>query len=57
MTKRKPIRLRVGTKEKLADHCGVSLTTVYKAMHWDADSDDQNRVRAAAKQLGFIRRF
>lgn len=57
MTKRKPIKLRVGTKEKLAEHCGVSLVTVYKAMRWDADSEDQNRVRAAARKLGFIRRF
>lgn len=57
MTKRKTIRLRIGTKEKLAEHCGVSLTTVYNAMRWAADSEDQNRVREAAYELGFVRRF
>lgn len=57
MTKRKPIKLRIGTKEKLAEYCGVSLTTVYNAMHWTADSDEQNRVRAAARKLAYIKRF
>ncbi len=57
MTKRKPIKLRIGTKEKLAEYCGVSLVTVYNAMRWTADSEDQNRVRAAARELGYIKRF
>lgn len=56
-SKRKPIKIRQGTKKMLADACGVSLVTVYKALHWDADSTEQNLVRERAKQLGFIKRF
>lgn len=55
--KREPIRLRKGTKEKLAKACGVSPVTVYNAMHYRADSEIQNFVRAEAKRLGYIRRF
>lgn len=55
--KRKPIKIRKGTKKMLADACGVSLATVYNALHWDADTTEQNLVRERAKQLGFVRKF
>lgn len=57
MTKRKPIKLRMGCKKKLAEACGVGLTTVARAINWDADTDLQNLVRLRAKQLGYIKRF
>ena len=57
MANRKPIKLKKGCKRKLAKILGVSVPTIYNAMHWKCDSDVQNLVRKAAKELGFIKQF
>lgn len=57
MTKRKPIKVRIGCIKKLAEDCGVSPLTVRMALRWQADTDNQNLVRQRAKELGYIRRF
>ena len=57
MANRKPIKLKKGSKKKLAAILGVSGLTVYNAMHWKCDSDTQNLVRQKAAELGFVKKF
>jgi hypothetical protein len=57
MANRKPIKLKKGSKKKLAAILGVSELTVYNAMHWKCDSDMQNMVRQKARELGFVKQF
>ncbi|MBF1490682.1 MAG: hypothetical protein HXN77_09315 [Prevotella pallens] len=57
MANRKPIKLKKGSKKKLAAILGVSELTVYNAMHWKCDSDTQNLVRQKAAELGFVKKF
>jgi hypothetical protein len=57
MANRKPIKLKKGSKKKLAAILGVSELTVYNAMHWKCDSDMQNMVRQKARDLGLIKKF
>lgn len=57
MTKKKPIKLRIGYQKKLAEDCGVGVATVKRALQYDADTDIQNLVRKRAKELGYIRRW
>lgn len=57
MANRKPIKLKKGSKKKLAAILGVSELTVYNAMHWKCDSDTQNLVRQKAAELGLIKKF
>jgi len=57
MTKRKPIKLRIGYQKKLAEACGVGVATVKRALEWDADTDTQNLIRKKAYELGYVRRW
>lgn len=57
MTKRKPIKVRIGCINKIAEACGVGRATVWRALHWDADTDLQNLIRQKARELGYIKRF
>lgn len=57
MAKKKPIKIKMGCKKKLAEACGVGTMTVYRALHWDADTDIQNLVRHRAYELGYVKRW
>ena len=48
MTKRKPIKLYKDDVKKLSIMCGVSTKTVYNALHWRADTVNENLVREHA---------
>lgn len=57
MSKRKPIKLRIGYQRKLAEACGVGVATVKRALEWQADTDIQNLIRKRAYELGYVRRW
>lgn len=57
MRKRKAIKLKSGKKPELAKICGVSIRTVYSALHWENDTDAQELVRKKAYELGFVKKF
>lgn len=57
MRKRKAIKLKSGKKRELAKICGVSIRTVYSALHWENDTDAQELVRKKAYELGFVKKF
>lgn len=57
MQKRKKIKLRYGKVGELAKICGVSESTILRALRWDTDSDTQNLIRKRAYDLGFVKRF
>lgn len=57
MAKRKRIKLRRGCQIKLAEDCGVGVTTVRRALQWERDSDIQNLIRKRAHELGYVRRW
>lgn len=47
---REPIIVRRGYVGVLANECGVSRSTVSKALHWDTDNDIQNLIRERAEK-------
>jgi transcriptional antiterminator len=56
MAKRKPIKIRRTTHKQstiklLATECGVSTRTVYNALHWHSDTENENKVRKIALEL------
>lgn len=55
--KRKAIKIVNGKKPELARICGVSLRTVYSALHWENDTPAQALVRKRAYELGFVKKF
>lgn len=57
MPKKKEIKLRPGYQKKLAADCGVGISTVRRALRWDADTDLQNLIRKRARDLGYTRQF
>lgn len=56
MTKKKPIKVHKGDAKKLAIMCGVSIKTVYNALHWNADTLNENKVRKCAMDY-FAKQF
>ena len=57
MQRRKKIKLRYGKVGELAKICGVSESTILRALRWETDSDTQNLIRKRAYDLGFVKRF
>lgn len=57
MTKKKPIKLKHGYIKILAEEMGHNRNTVRKALNWNADSDIENKIRARAQALGYVRQF
>ena len=57
MPKKKRIKLRQGYSTKLAQICGVSRSTVVRALGWNSDCDTENLIRKKAYDLGFVRQF
>lgn len=55
--KRKAIKIINGKKPELARICGVSLRTVYSALHWENNTPAQDLVRKKAYELGFVKKF
>lgn len=50
MTRRKAIKVHRGDIKKLSAMCGVSERTVYNALHWNADTLNENKVRECANK-------
>ena len=57
MAKRKPIKLHNGDVKKLAIMCSVSTKTVYNALHWRADTANENLVREHALKYFDYKKF
>lgn len=57
MTKKKPIKLKHGYIKILAEEMGHNRNTIRKALNWNADSDIENKIRARALALGYVRQF
>lgn len=55
--RRNAIKIINGKKPELAKACGVSLRTVYAALHWDNDTPAQDLVRKKAYELGLVKKF
>lgn len=55
--RRNTIKIINGKKTELAKACGVSLRTVYAALHWDNDTPAQDLVRKKAYELGLVKKF
>lgn len=55
MAKKKPIKLKYGKQKELIRLSGAHKTTVWRALHWESDTDKQENIRRMAKELGFIR--
>ena len=55
MAKKKPIKLKYGKQKELIRLSGAHKTTVWRALHWESDTDKQEKIRRMAKELGFIR--
>lgn len=45
MAKRKPIKLRKGVTPQIIGACQCSQMTVWRAVHWNADTEKENEVR------------
>lgn len=57
MAKRKPIKLHKGDVKKLAIMCNVSTKTVYNALHWRADTANENHVRDTCMKYFDYKKF
>lgn len=45
MAKRKPIKLKKGVTLQIISACQCSQMTVWRAVHWNADTEKENEVR------------
>ena len=50
MEERKIIKVHKGDKKKIAIMCGVTVRTVYNALHWHSDTSKENEIRECAKK-------
>lgn len=56
MEERKIIKVHKGDKQKIAIMCGVTIRTVYNALHWHSDTSKENEIRECAKKY-FEKKF